>query len=313
MAVLERMVIVFIEFIIFFLLVRLPGWIEIKAHRRHSAMISVLSHRNVYLLRWKVHWHCVPDSRKLVPGLLTTPEADGYCHGYCASLVDIRSLHNVLFVWRGLCSVQTHTRRWPSGRNRNLSKMTPTRLHCRELFRLGHSCARCDEIVPLKELALADRNDRSRGTITVTVTVMCVSATYVGQCVQPVDFKQPICTICSSPSNHDKHLQQLNSRDSVWTSCFCVYVCHDVIRMMYVASYGWLIDRTGLWPYWFSSVSSERLSIFMALYIWAPPRPLLAVPNVIAHPSTASVPITYLGNFCYILYFLFYWAEPRGL
>jgi len=56
---------------------------------------------------------------------------------------------------------------------------------------------------------------------------------------------------------------------------------------------------------------------WVGCYIWyseegsgrgrSPPRPLLAVPNVTAHPSTASVPITVLlYNTAFITVFLFY-------
>ena len=42
----------------------------------------------------------------------------------------------------------------------------------------------------------------------------------------------------------------------------------------------------GLLQFWYSEEGTERGR--------SPPRPILAVPNVTAHPSTASVPITVL-------------------
>jgi len=38
----------------------------------------------------------------------------------------------------------------------------------------------------------------------------------------------------------------------------------------------------------------------------APPSPLLAVPNVTAHPSTASVPTSYYSMWHYVLYTVFF-------
>jgi len=99
------------------------------------------------------------------------------------------------------------------------------------MCRRGDICARADEIVPLKELGLTRHNAGRRGTI--TVTIMCVSATDVGQCV-----RRPTSNSQSTPSAACRVIRTNICTDSIvlTASVFCtrcVYVWTLIGSVLY--------------------------------------------------------------------------------